>query len=59
MSSSSLITGMGGGAKWEGGHVKFYPLRKGGGGGLEKSFSHAEEGGGAHTVLGQFLRGSC
>ena len=44
----SLITGRGG-YKTEGGHVKFYPYeRRGGGGG--KSFSHAE--GGAQQVLG-------
>ena len=36
---------MGGG----GGHVKFYPCEKGGG--VAKSFSHAE-GGGAQNVLG-------
>ena len=29
-----------------GGHVKFYPYEKGGGGG--KSVSHAERGGGGH-----------
>ena len=34
--------------------MKFYPYKKGGGGG--KSFSHAE--GGAQQVLGWFLRGS-
>ena len=46
----SLITGReGGGYKTGvGGHVKFYPYERGGGG---KSFSHAE-GGGAQKVLG-------
>ena len=44
----SLITGRGGATKREGGHVKFYPYKKGGGGG--KSFSHTE--GGAQKVLG-------
>ena len=39
-----------------GGHMKFYPYEKGGGGG--KSFSHAEGGEGAQQGLGQFLRGS-
>ena len=43
----SLIAGRGS-TKREGGHVKFYPFEKGGGGG--KSFSHAE--GGAQQVLG-------
>ena len=38
----------GGATKREGGHVKFYPYEKGGGG--RKSLSHAE--GGAHKVLG-------
>ena len=43
----SLITGIGGATKREGGgHVKFYPYEKGGGEGAEKSFSHA---GGGHT----------
>ena len=48
----SLITGRGGGGgatKWEGGHVKFYPYERGGGGAV-KSYSHAE--GGAQQVLG-------
>ena len=42
----SLITGRGGGGatKREGGHVKFYPYKKGGGDG--NSFGHAEGGGG-------------
>ena len=43
--------GEGGATKRErgGGHVKFYPYEKGGGGG-GKSFSHSE--GGAQKVLG-------
>ena len=41
----SLIAGRGA-TKREGGHVKFYPMKRGGG----KSFSHAE--GGAQKVLG-------
>ena len=41
----SLTTG-GGATKREGGHVKFYPYKKGGG---TKSFSHIE--GGAQQVL--------
>ena len=45
----SLITGRGGATKREGGHVKFYPCEKGGGGG-RTSFSHAE--GGVQKVLG-------
>ena len=41
----------GGAAKWEGGgHVKYYPYKKGGGGGT--SFSHAE--GGPKTFWGSF-----
>ena len=44
----SLITGRGGYKTGAGGHVKFYPNEKGGGGG--KSFSYAE--GRAHKVLG-------
>ena len=44
----SLMTGRGGATKWEGGHVRFYPYKKGGG----KRFSHAEGGGGARQVLG-------
>ena len=44
----SLITGRGGLQNGRGGHVKFYPYEKGGGGG--KSFSHSE--GGAQKVLG-------
>ena len=42
--------GGGGATKWEGGggHVKFYPYKKGGG--AVNSFSHAE--GGAQQVLG-------
>ena len=44
----SLITGRGGLQNVRGGgHVKFYPYEKGGGG---KSFSHAK--GGAQKVLG-------
>ena len=45
-----LVTNYGGGGvqNRRGGHVKFYPYEKGGGGG--KSFSHAE--GGAKKVLG-------
>ena len=42
----SLITGRGGATNGRGGHVKFYPYEKGGGG---KSFSHAERG--AQKVL--------
>ena len=42
-----LITGRGEAKKQEGGHVKFYPYEKGGGG---KSFSLAK--GGAQKVLG-------
>ena len=38
----SLITGMGGATKREGGRCEVLPLRKGGG---RKSFSHAEGGG--------------
>ena len=49
---------MGGGGGYKtgggGGDVKFYPCEKGG----QQSFSHAKGGGGAHTVLGSFLRGS-
>ena len=45
----SLITGRGGLQNGRGGHVKFYPYEKGGGGG-GKSFSHAEWG--AQQVLG-------
>ena len=48
--SKGLVTnyGEGGATKRDGGgHVKFYPYEKGGGGG--KSFSHAE--GGAQKVL--------
>ena len=46
----SLITGRGGGGykREGGGHMKFYPCQKGGGG--TTSFSHAE--GGAQQVLG-------
>ena len=41
----SLITGGGGGAtKWEGGHVKFYPSKKRGGG-AEKVLAMLKEGG--------------
>ena len=40
----SLITGMGG-------HVKFYPYEKGGGGGDGKGFSHA---GGHNKFWGSF-----
>ena len=45
----SLITGRGGGYKTGGGgHMKFYPYEKGGGG--RKSLNHAE--GGAQKDLG-------
>ena len=50
-SNKGLVTndGEGGGYKTGGGgHVKFYPYEKGGG--VEKSFSHAE--GGAQKVVG-------
>ena len=57
ISSKGLVTNFreGGGYKTgRGGHVKFLPPEKGG----ETCFSHAEGGGGAHKVLGLFLRSS-
>ena len=47
----SLITGRGATKQEGGGHVKFYPYKKGGG--AEKCFSHAE-GGGHKKFLGSF-----
>ena len=51
--SKGLVTnyGEGGYKTGGGGHVKFYPYEKGGGG---KSLSHSK--GGAQKVLGLFLR---
>ena len=47
-----LVTNYGGGAtKRKGGHVKFYPYKKGRG-----SFSYAEGGGGHKRFWGSFLR---
>ena len=45
-----LVTnyGEGGATKKDGGHVKFYPYEKAGGGGVRKSLSHAE---GGHTTF--------
>ena len=40
-----------------GGHVEFYPIRKGGGG-FGKGFSHAEGGGGGIQSFGVVLRSS-
>ena len=38
------------------GHVKFYPYKKGGGGGYRHSFSHAEGGGGTKSFVVVFTR---
>ena len=43
--------------KLEGGHVKFCPYKKEGGGG-RKGFSHAEGGGGTKGFLRYFSHGS-
>ena len=54
-----MVTNYGeGGYKTGGGHVKFYPYEKGGGGGAEvgKSFSHAEGGGGTISFGVVYMR---
>ena len=48
----SLITGRGGATKREGGHVKFYPYEKGGGGGAENVLAMLNRGGGGTKGFG-------